>query len=262
MIEKWKKSLDNKGIAGAILMDLSKALDTINHELLIAKLGAHGFEESALTIILNYLNDRWERTKINTSFSTWIELLKGVPQGSVLGPLLFNIYINDLFYQLSNIHACNFADDTTLNAFSRNLEELLHNLEYDTHSAIMWFENNFMKLNQDKCHFLISGNINELLFAKVGEELIWESSEEKLLGVTIDKNLNFNSHLSILCKKAGQKVTALARIAKLLPFHKRRIILKSFIESQFLHCPLVWMFCSRQMNRKINRLHERAFRLI
>ena len=92
--------------------------------------------------------------------------------------------------------------------------------------------------------------------------MIWESSEEKLLGVTIDKNLNFNSHLSILCKKAGQKVTALARIAKLLPFHKRRIILKSFFESQFSHCPLVWMFCSRQMNRKINRIHERALRLV
>ena len=191
-----------------------------------------------------------------------MELLKGVPQGSVLGPLLFNIYINDLFYQLSNTHACNFADDTTLNAFSRSLEELLHNLEYDTHSAIMWFENNFMKLNQDKCHFLISGNINEHLFAKVGDELIWESAEEKLLGVTIDKNLNFNSHLSTLCKKVGQKVTALARIAKLLPFHKRRILLKSFIESQFSHCPLVWMFCSRQMNRKINRLHERALRIV
>ena len=76
----------NGGIAGAILMDLSKAFDTINHELLIAKLEAYGFDKSALTIILSYLRDRWQRTKINTSLSTWLELLRGMPQGSVLGP--------------------------------------------------------------------------------------------------------------------------------------------------------------------------------
>ena len=92
-----------------------------------------------------------------------------------------------------------------MTAFSKSLEELLHNLEYDTLSAIIWFENNFMKLNDDKCHFLISGNMNEHLFAKVGEEIIWESAEEKLLGVVIDKNLNFNSHLSKLCENVGKK---------------------------------------------------------
>ena len=94
-----------------------------------------------------------------------------------------------------------------------------------------------MKFNQDKCNFLISGNVTEHRWAKVGGELISESAEEKLLRVTIDKNLNFNSHLNTLCKKVCQKVSALARIVKILPFHKRRIILKEFIESQFSYCP-------------------------
>ena len=91
--------------------------------------------------------------------------------------------------------------------------------------------------------------------------MIWESREEKLLGLTIDKNLNFEAHLSNICKKASAKVTILSRMVKLVPFDKKRLLLKSFIESQFSYCPLLWMFCSRGMNRKINHIHERASRL-
>ena len=91
---------------------------------------------------------------------------------------------------------------------------------------------------------------------------VWESAEEKLLGVVIDKNLNFDSHLSKLCNKVSQKVSALARVSKLLPFHRKRILLKTFIESQFSYSPLIWMFCSRRLNRRINHIHERALRLV
>ena len=156
LIENWEKVLDIKGFGGAVLMDLSKVFNTIKYDLLIAKLYAYGFNKESLKLLHNYLSNRWHRTKVNKQFSSWQDLTQGVPQGSVLGPLLFNIYLNDLFYLAESTNVCNFADDTIFYARDKDLNSLINRLEHDIYLAIEWFENNSMKLNQDKCHVLVS----------------------------------------------------------------------------------------------------------
>ena len=125
-----------------------------------------------------------------------------------------------------------------------------------------WSENNNMKLNQDKCHFLVSGYKNENVWATKGNEKKLESNKQKLLGLDIDRNLNFNEHVSSLCRKAGNKLSVLARLSNFMSFKQRRILLKTFIESQSGYCPLIWMFHSRRLNNKINHLLERSRRII
>ena len=116
-----------------------------------------------------------------------------------------------------------------------------------------------MKANTDKSHLLLSGNSN--LTANIDGNVIESERNQVLLGITIDCNLSFNKHINNLCKKASVKLNALARIAGYMDFPKRRLIMKSFITSQFGYCPLIWMFHSRALNNKINSIHERALRI-
>ena len=117
-----------------------------------------------------------------------------------------------------------------------------------------------MKGNADKCHLSVSSD--EVCTAKIEDFTIENSTEEKLLGLKFDSNLSFEGHVTSLCKKASQKSHALARISHYMDLNKRRSIMKAFITSQFSYCPLIWMFHSRNLNNKINRIHDRALRLV
>ena len=119
-------------------MDLSKAYDCLPHDLLIAKLGAYGLDRSSLRLLMDYLNSRKQRTKVGPSYSKWSEIKHGIRQGSILGPLLFNIFTNDVFFVIEKSDICNFADDNTLNSCGANLKTVLENLE-----NLYWFKNQF-----------------------------------------------------------------------------------------------------------------------
>ena len=135
-------------------MDLSKAFDTINHNLLIAKLNAYSFSKPALSYILSYLRNRSQRTKINNTFSSWKHTNSGVPQGSFLGPLFFNIFINDIFNFVNHSHLSNYADDNTLYCFDKDINIIKEKLHSDFESLEKWFFHNCMVLNPGKCHFM------------------------------------------------------------------------------------------------------------
>ena len=114
MTEKWKKTVDNGGVFGALLTDLSKAFDCIPHDLIIAKLEAYGFHIDALKRIHDYLSNRKQRVKVNDAYSSWKNIFYDVPQGSILGPLLFYIHLCELFYFLEDLDIASYADDTTI----------------------------------------------------------------------------------------------------------------------------------------------------
>ena len=152
LIEKWEKSVDNGGAFGALLTDLSNAFDCLSHELSIAKLNAYGFD--------NYLSNRKQRVKINDFFSCWSEILFGVPQGSVLGPLLFNIFICDMFYFMKDYEIANYADDSTPFSAKPDHKSVVQELEVSSSNLFTWLRNNYMKANTDKNHLLLSGNSN------------------------------------------------------------------------------------------------------
>ena len=156
MLEKWKRAVDNGKVFGILLTDLSKAFNCLSHELLLVKLHAYGFSISALRLIYSYLANRKQRTKINMSYSSWEEILFGVPQGSILGPLLFNIFLCDMFFELSQTDFASYADDNTPYAEADNIDEVITILENDSIQLFKWFSENQMKANKDKCHLVIS----------------------------------------------------------------------------------------------------------
>jgi hypothetical protein len=153
LIEDWKRELDNGLTVGVIVLDLSKAFDSLPHSLLFAKLRAYGFNEDSLCLMESYL------TKIDDCFSSWEKIINGVPQGSIIGPILFNIFINDFFYTINKASSHSYADGTQLHYSNKDPIVVVNTLNEELKEASTWYSINGMKANPDKFHAMRWANL-------------------------------------------------------------------------------------------------------
>ena len=264
MIEDWRRSLDQGSMVGVIAIDLSKAFDCMPHGLLLAKLSAYGFDINACELMKSYLMKRQQRVKIGETFSNWVNNIKGVPQGSILGPLLFNIFVNDFLYFNFQSKIYNYADDNTLSCTDVNLDNLKEKLQADCLIAMQWFTDNSMKANANKFQVMFLSRNTDMAdsIINIGDIALKASNSINVLGVELDNYLKFNSHVDDICSQAGKQINALKRIRHYLDKRCRATIYNSYINSSFNYCSAVWMFTNMGNREKLEKTNKRALSFV
>ena len=265
MIKDWKSELDNSNIIGTVAIDLSKAFDSLPHGLLIAKLHAYGVDLSSCKLLASYLHNRHQRVQIKDIRSDWLIMDRGVPQGSILGPLLFNVFINDMFFLNNDINIHNYADDNCISYAEKYVLQIKINLEKETNKMMDWFAKNSLAAKPAKFQTMhMCGNNKKVDDWNIIVEntKLESTSSIKVLGVNIDSKLNFNDHVCDICTKAGRQLNVLQRLKGSLDFDSRMVIYKSFIISNFNYCPVVWLFTSKSSLSKLENIQKRALKFV
>ena len=209
----------------------------------------------------NYVANRKQRCRVGNCFSVCRKITSGILQGSILRPLLFNIFRNDIFLFAKNSTLYNYAADNTQFSCKKTFDQVINNLQTNFLTLKVWFYDNFLVLNPKKCHFVTLRNGNNLCDFSRNDIIIKNSLLEKMLGLTIDNNLDFSDHISNICKTANQKLNALFRVSVNANSDKCTLLIDSFIKSHFSYCPLIWMFCNRKCMKKVNTIQDYYLRL-
>ena len=269
--DDWFNGIDQGLLTGMIFIDLKKAFDTVDHEILCKKLAHYGVLGRGLSWFKSYLANRKQYCRVNGVDSNMENIEVGVPQGSCLGPLLFLVYINDLPCIIKNSKVSMYADDTSLYNFSKDISQLNGAINEDLGKLDRWLKGNRLSLNVTKTHSMlittkhkkkylgISGQTFQPCIRETNVEVI---SNTKYLGVQIDEHLSWKEHIKAVTAKASRAIGLLKYAKKYLPIAVVKTLYSSIVEPHFQYCCSVWGCCNSTDISQLQRLQNRAARVL
>lgn len=271
LIDKWLKALDQGEMVGTIMVDFRKAFDLVDHTILLEKLKIYQCSENSLNWFTSYLTDRVQKVSVNGQLSESKSINYGVPQGSILGPLLFILFINDLPLKIgTSISSTDlYADDTTLSEIGKTKTVLENNLQDALNRLQVWCKENSMIINTEKTKALLvttqqkrarldSDKLN-VFYDNMSLKM---TSQDKILGVFVDNNLTWSTHIKHISKKVNSYLWLLRKIKSYIPLQYRVIFYKSYIQPYLDYCNIIWGNTSNSNITTLIRLQKRACHLI
>ena len=259
VMEDWTNELDNHNSIDTIYLDFQKAFDTVPHQRLLRKLKGYGISGKVYKWIESFLMGRKQRVVLNGEESSWTPVTSGIPQGSVLGPILFLIYINDLPDVVKSLVKL-FADDTKIYAKVNNIEEK-DTLQEDIRSLNDWSNKWQLKFNKSKCKHLHLGRDTEFTYEMDGDT-ITTTTEEKDLGVLMDNQLKFQAHIGTQIKKANQKLGIIKRTFSYMDKEMFTTLYKSLVRPHLEYATSAWSVIYKKDAIQIENVQRRATKLL
>ena len=264
--DRWYKALDQKKFVGVVFLDISKAFDTVNHKLLLSKLSNLGLSASAVSWFHSYLSNRCHITRVADSCSSPGFPSAGVPQGSVLGPTLFSVFINDLPSVLPPDSTVLFADDTTIYIVSDSLSSIQSSLQLCLDLANLWLQRNGLKINVSKTKSMLIHSSRKMvdgsLTLMIDDSIVEQVRCYKFLGVVVNDTLTWVDHIGMVCKKVSRNLNLLRHLSWFLPRSLLLLFLKSYILPHFDYCDVVWFGCTKSESLRLESLLNFACRTI
>ena len=262
------KHMDQGNLTGVVFLDFRKAFDSVNHHVLLQKLQMYGVRGAALVWFKNYLEDRKQKTVIDGTESDWGKIDTGVPQGSILGPLLFSIMVNDLPHVVHKCKIMLYADDAVLFYSSPYPDEIEETLNTELQNVYKWVNDNGLALNLLKTQFMLFGSSNNLLkitnpiALSVDGYQLTQVDSYKYLGVWLDPTLNWKEQIRCSSKKIGARIARLGRVKKYLPLSSLKLLANSLIMPLFEYCSIAWSSCPKNVKDVLIKQHKKLARVV